>query len=1001
MARIFFFFLTCTTVCFAQSSVKLNEIMFYPESGNNEFIELYNNSLYGIDLSGYSIKYYNSSPDFITGTGQGMILSPMSYAIILEADYDTESGIYHELIPPGTLILKIMDNYFGSTGMANTSDRPIWILSPDEDTIDVYTYSADNLQSHSDEKIQAGADSSQSNWLNSVSINGTPGFQNSVIPSAYDIEIDSISISPMIPHEGDIIRINAEVKNTGENPADNFWIRIYNDANLDSIPHPNEEIFSQEYFSLQAGDSLSAVTQIFSAAEGFYDIIVKVDFPLDEDTLDNTGWKSFTVYPRGTQYNDIVINEIMYAPSSGEPEWVEIFNRSSEDVNLNGWKFCDLTTERIITTDDIFISSGDFVVLTRDSILLHFYDVPSPIIKFSLPSLNNTGDAAVIKDSLGFTIDSLIYLPEWGGGDQGRSLERISVDVNSTSEDNWLTCESIYNATPGQTNSVTPKENDLKIARFENSGYAVLGEPAEFKITIKNSGLTSSPAYYISLYHDINKDSAAQSSELISSTNYGTLNSGDTSVCILYAMNFDEGQNYFIAKVNASPDDDTTNNTAYADFMGIEVSEFRSDIVVNEFMYDPESPQPEWIEILNRSSIPVNLKKHQLADSRDTTTISLEDIILLPGSFVVVAADSTIRNYFNINAPLIIKSFSALNNSGDKIILLDSLDRVIDSLEYKSDWGGEGGVSLERIYADSSSTGAFNWGASVSRYGATPGYINSVSPKENDVCVAAVTSSPPYPVFGDDVSLKIKIKNPGLLSANYSIRLYEDTDLDSLPDVSLTNLDGLVLQPGDSTILDLGYTINSLAGAHVYYAEAVLPADMDTSNNYSLTKIYPGYAPNTIIVNEVMYSPEGGEPEWAELYNKSSDSIHLKRWSIYDVISTPSQTRIDSDVVIPPHNYIVLSKDSSVLYYHRLIPSPLAVLNLPVLNNDADGFVLKDERGQTIDSLFFNSNWGGRQGRSLERISVTASTILTSNWGTTEDVEHGTSREGKQYHPKE
>ncbi len=999
MARVFFYLLIGTSICFAQTSLKLNEIMFYPASGNNEFIEIYNNGLTSIDLTGFKIKYYSSSPDFIMDIGQGTILSANSYAVIFEADYDIENGLYKDLVSPEALILKISDNYFGSTGMANTSSRPVWLLSYNDDTVDVYTYSADNMQAHSDEKILAGADSSQSNWLNSVSVNGTPGFVNSVTRASHDLEINSISLSPAVPFEGDNVLISSKIKNAGENTADAFSVIVYNDANIDSIPQTWEEIFSQDYYNLQPGDSLTADAYIISASQGFYNIISKVVYVPDEDTSDNIAFKNFSVFPRGISYNDIVINEIMYAPLSGEPEWVEIYNRSTEEVNLNEWRFCDYSSSKLITDEDILILPGDFIVLTRDSSVLNFYDVPSPIIKFSLPALNNTGDAVVIKDSLGITIDSLIYSPAWGG-DEGRALERISADESSLIEDNWLTSESLFKATPGKINSVTAKQNDLKILTFETEEYAIIGEPAEFEIIVKNAGLNSSPSFSLSLYFDVNKDSIAQFSELISSTNSGPLFAGDTAGFILHTMNFENGQNYFITKISGSPDDDTTNNTAFTNFRGMEVYEYRTDLVINEFMYDPLNPQPEWIEILNRSTIPIDLINHRLADSRDTITICSEDIILSPGSFVVISKDSTISNHFNINVPLIIKSFSALNNSGDKLILLDSLNRVIDSLEYNPVWGGSDGVSLERINADSSSTDHGNWGSSISRYKATPGYINSLTPKENDICVSGIISSPLYPVFGDNVSLRVKIKNTGLSSAPYSLRLYEDTDLDSFPDLLLASVDGLILPPGDSTIIDPGYLVAGLAEIHIFYAEASFSDDMDTSNNYVVLEIYPGYPPATIVINEVMYAPEGGEPEWTELYNKSTDSIHLKDWSVNDVISTPALTRIDTDLVILPNSFILLVKDSSVLEYHRLIPSPMAVLNLPVLNNDADGIVLKDERGQTMDSLFFSSSWGNR-GKSLERVSASTSTNIPSNWGPSEDVEMGTPGRVNSITPKD
>ena len=48
---------------------------------------------------------------------------------------------------------------------------------------------------------------------------------------------------------------------------------------------------------------------------------------------------------QGNKYNDIVINEIMYAPSSGDPEWIEIYNRSSSAINLKGLSISDNSTK--------------------------------------------------------------------------------------------------------------------------------------------------------------------------------------------------------------------------------------------------------------------------------------------------------------------------------------------------------------------------------------------------------------------------------------------------------------------------------------------------------------------------------------------------------------------------------------------------------------------------------------------------------------------------------
>ncbi|MEJ2505799.1 MAG: lamin tail domain-containing protein, partial [Ignavibacteriaceae bacterium] len=131
----------------------LSEIMFYPESGPNEFIELYNfSNTDSIDLSGYKFKYSTSSADEFIDAGEGTILPPQSFAVIFEGDYTIGSGIYDSRIPPEALVLKISDNSFGSSGMANTSDRSVMLLSSAGDTLETYIYSADNSQSFSDEK---------------------------------------------------------------------------------------------------------------------------------------------------------------------------------------------------------------------------------------------------------------------------------------------------------------------------------------------------------------------------------------------------------------------------------------------------------------------------------------------------------------------------------------------------------------------------------------------------------------------------------------------------------------------------------------------------------------------------------------------------------------------------------------------------------------------------------------------------------------------------------
>lgn len=1003
--KLILFFVIAAKISFAQSDTLLifSEIMFSPTSGNNEFVEIYNLSeSQSIDLSLYKIKYYTSTADQIVDAGFGTTLPPNSYAIIFENDYDLQTGIYNSIVPANALILKIADNSFGSSGMANTTSRPLWLLNSINDTVDYYFYSANNSTAISDEKKILNRDSLQTNWANSLITNGTPGFTNTVTPINYDLNLYSLTFSPANPISGNDVTIFAKVKNNGILAATLYSLEIFNDANLDSIPELSERIFNQDYTNLLPGDSISVSTILNSLTADTYQIIARVNFSEDQNTANNVTIKQFIVSPPGNNFNDVVINEIMYAPSSGEPEWIELYNRTNQTLNLKNWKLSDAASSITITNQDKLLNPNSFIVITKDSSVLNFYNIQSEIIEANLPSLNNTGDAVVIKDISNVLIDSVSYLPSWGGNIDGRSLERLSAEGSSNDPDNWASSVSINKATPGDINSITPKQNDLAITLFESEDeFGILGSEITFNLTVKNIGLNNSGSYTVNLFRDANKDSIAQQSELLLTQNGLPINSNDSALFNFTTSDFLEGVNYFIAKVSLALDDDSTNNYAFAFVNGVNINEVRNDLVVNEIMYAPNSAQPEWIELYNRSNKTINLKNYQVADGGDTVMVISKSIFINPDEFFVISKDSAILNYFNIASDFTVSAFPTLNNTNDKIILLDSLNRVIDSLHYFSSWGGNNGKSLERINPDLSSIDSSNWKTSASIFGATPGSYNSVTHKDYDIKVTDIIFNPRYPLNGDNVNISAAVNNVGKNIANFSLNLYEDTDLDSIPDVFLETLTNTNLAIGDSGTYQFNYIVNNLQLKKAFFIKAVFGLDQDTTNNYKYKSIEPGFPNQSVVINEILFAPLGGEPEWIELYNNSEVDINLNDWSIWDVITTPAKALIKNEFFIPAKGYLVLTKDSSIYNYHRFIFSGLLEISLPSFNNDRDGVVLKDNRGITIDSVFYSNQWGGTNGFSLERISPTNSTNNQFNWASSYDVEQSTPGRINSVTPKE
>jgi hypothetical protein len=995
-------------ILFAQndSSLTFTEVMFKPAAGstNSEFIEIFNTSAAeSIDLTNFKIQYATSSADLIIETDEGTLLGPKSYAIIFEGDYDFSTGIYSGIIPSEALILKINNNAFGSSGMANDDDRTIRLLNAVDDTLEIYTYSANNSAGFSDEKINLDKNNAPGNWENSMQLNGTPGFENSVAPLDYDLSVTIINISPQNPIVGDDVNISAFIKNLGELEAQNFIVEIFNDENFDSVGQTNERLLSQSIGTLQSGDSTEVITLIENISIGSKNLIANVVLDEDENNANNTNYLTFVVMPKPSEFNDLVINEIMYSPSSGEPEWIEIYNRSNETIDVSDWSFSDVSSSAIIADSSLVLLPGDYLILTDDISILSFYDIMSEVIEVNLPSLNNSGDVLTLKDGTNRTIDSLEYLPNWGGSSGGRSLERIDADGLSSLSSNWGTSTGIAKATPGRINSVTPKNIDMSISNFFSAQqFAIINDLYTVEIEVENVGIEIVEDYQLKIYRDSNSDSLAQQNELLISYSGLGINPNQIIIYKYDVADFEIGKNLLIAEVNTDNDEFIFNDTALLEFTAVEINEIPGDLVINEIMFAPNTPEPEWIEIFNRSSKSIEVNGYQISDLTDTSKVISGSNLILPNEFVIVAKDSSILDMYDIPSKIFISSFPTLNNTTDKIKILDSLDRVIDSVEYNANWGGLNGRSLERIDPFSSSNINSNWNTSINPAGATPGIVNSVTQKDNDIILNTITTDPLFPVNGDDVKISAVLTNIGRNQALFEVALFEDANLDSAANTFIEQSSDIFLTPGAQTTFEFLFSISNLQSARAFAVKVVFTDDEDTTNNKLYKIVEPGFASGSIIINEIMFRPENSEPEWIELYNNSSYEINLKDWSISDILTTPENNIItENDLFLSPETYLIITKSFSIQNFHRIIPSFITELNFANLNNDVDGVVLIDKRGVAIDSIRYDENFNSKSGYSLERIKFDNPSNSIANWGASIDIEQSTPGRINSIVPKE
>ena len=333
-----------------------------------------------------------------------------------------------------------------------------------------------------------------------------------------------------------------------------------------------------------------------------------------------------------------------------------------------------------------------------------------------------------------------------------------------------------------------------------------------------------------------------------------------------------------------------------------------------------------------------------------------------------------------------------MNNDVDGVVLKDNRGMTIDSVKFSSDWGGTGGKSLERISLSTGSNLAGNWGSSLDIELSTPGRINSITPKQFDLSIAAITFQPRFPVSGENVFINAKVKNNGSSSANnFSLEFLVDTDSNLIVDQLLSRIDGLTLTANDSSSFVSTVPITNLRSKVLTAARIIFTSDEDTLNNYAEKSVEPGFPERSIIINEVMYAPVSGEPEWIELVNISEKTIDIKDWSVSDILTTPTKTFItNTNMEIQPGEYFVLARDTSFYNFHSPVNYKVKLTNFGTLGNTEDGIIIYDFRNGIIDSFFYKSTLGGNNGYSLERISFTQSTNDNSNWITSLSAERST-----------
>ncbi|MEM0962597.1 MAG: lamin tail domain-containing protein [Bacteroidota bacterium] len=410
--------------------VVLNEIMYDPppsQPSGNEWVEVLNASGAPLDLSGAT---------FTDGTGTsdplppGTTLDDGAYLVIVRDAEDFVAAY------PGIAFVEVD----GFPALNNSGDRPALVLNGSELDAVPYAPSWGGADASLERRDPLGPSDQPANFGTSTAASGgTPGAQNSLV------EIDTRP--PVL--------VSAEA-------PDALSIRLLFDEPLDEASAENAASYAIDGgigapLAADLGPDGTEVLLALAAAlvnGQTYTVTASNIGDTRGNVLVSATASFFFGQGDAADPRDVVINEFLYdEPSSDNPgEFVELFNRSDRTFDLRDFTLNDGTgDDQPITDQPVFLAPGGFAVIVEDG--ADFAQVFPGVAFIDQPgwsALNNSGDVIVLK-YLGTEIDSLQYVPSWGGEDA--SLERRDPEGPSSVAANWETTSDLRGGTPAAENS--------------------------------------------------------------------------------------------------------------------------------------------------------------------------------------------------------------------------------------------------------------------------------------------------------------------------------------------------------------------------------------------------------------------------------------------------------------------------------------------------------------------------------------------------------------------
>jgi hypothetical protein len=652
---------------------------------------------------------------------------------------------------------------------------------------------------------------------------------------------------------------------------------------------------------------------------------------------------------------EVVINELYYDHPGIDTghEFLELYNTSDEQINLEGWHIEKAGSQfsMIYTFPSVFIDAGSFLVVGESEVeaadlfaVLAFQNggsatdgvrITSPdslytdTILYDSPNTNNLTDD---DGDIGY-----IFAP---AVTPGYSLIRYPDGFDTDCMSDW---QQSHSPSPNSSNIISC---DLAIINAEIHTTASL----HYLYTqIQNLSTTSvdNSAGRLDIYYN---------NQPFDSILMGTIAPGkywDYSLELgLLESGYHEVEIYLISIY----DNNLDNN-----YLGCSLLEGFSSVRFNELMIKPITGETEWVELFVDNPVDNFVDNFRIVDAADNTgEFSLPDFTPF---YQILCADiaSLMLSYgLEENQLLECLGLPTLNNDGDALYLMDRWGTVLDSMEYTAIAGSESGITWERCNPYSNQS---NWGHCISEAGHSAGKPNSIMYENIDMGLEFVD------LMEVETGLEhhLRIKNMG-------IELPEEIILEIFwQRLNATGSGEMqeTINPQSEICDEILHT--DFPGEGYYEFIYTLYTEGDT--NYANDQVNTFYNHNILIwvINEIMYHPFPGEPEWLELKRNTGPPEN----ELFVVVQQDScRIQVNNEFVI-----LTGSAENAEFLRDKYGEELEIFEGLPRLPDTGCTIGIADKSGSIIEEFFYEPAWNQEKtGYSIERVNPQLP-ARADNWG--------------------